>query len=144
MSQEKTMREKWRDFRPSKRLWLASCVAVAVVTVAVGFGVGGWVTHGTAQDMAQEAAQEARARLAANTCVERFASGDEVASRFDQFQEASAFERQELLEQGNWVTPAGVEEPITGAADRCADRLANMDSSQLPASSDTSESEEEA
>lgn len=144
MSDEKTLTQKWREFRPSKRLWLASCGAVAVVTVAAGFGSGVLVTHGTAEEMAQEAAQTARAELAASTCVARFSSGEQFASRFDQFQQASAFERQQLLQEENWVTPRGLEEPVVGAADRCADRLANMDPSQVPSAEGATENEEEA
>jgi hypothetical protein len=128
MSEAKTLGQKWQDFRPSKKVWLLSCVAAAAATVAVGFGPGGWVTPSTAESMAQNAATQARAKLIANACVERFASADKFANRFEEFKAASAYDRERMIEKGNWATLPGIEDPVPSAADRCADRVADLES----------------
>ncbi len=60
------------EYRPSKRVWFWSCAGCVVATLVIGFGWGGWVTGGTATQMAADAAAGARAQLAATTCISRF------------------------------------------------------------------------
>jgi hypothetical protein len=50
--------------------WIAAGCVVA--TLILGFGIGGWVTAGTAQEMVSQARADARHQLAAAVCVEDF------------------------------------------------------------------------
>ena len=55
--------KRWKEYRPSKRVWFWSCAGCVVATLLMGFGWGGWVTGGTAAQMAADAAAGARAQL---------------------------------------------------------------------------------
>src|SRR5690242_8767255 len=63
---------RWEDSRPSKAILFWACVAAILVTMAAGFGWGGWVTGGTSLATAATAADKARGDLASAICVERF------------------------------------------------------------------------
>ena len=127
MVEERNAKQKIADFRPSKTLWFWSCVGVAVVTMIVGFTLGGWVTGGTAEEMAEAAADDARADLVAAACVERFVRGPKFADKLAKLKEANTWQRSDVIEDGGWATLAGMEEPLDDAADICADRLAAME-----------------
>lgn len=142
MTEDVSLSRKWLEYRPSKKLWLASCLAAAAGTAAIGFGTDAWVTRGAAQQMAEQAAQQARAKLTATACVERFANADNFTTRLERFQQASAYDRERLIEKGNWATLPGVEEPVASAPDRCADRVADLEPAQRPASKHPSEATE--
>src|SRR5579872_4521168 len=81
MAENPGIGKRWQDYRPSKSLWFWSCVACVVATMVVGFHWGGWVTGGTADDMAQSAGKKARAELAASLCVNRFESSADATTQ---------------------------------------------------------------
>ena len=124
--------EKFRDFRASKGVLFWSCAGCVVATMVVGFTWGGWVTGGSAQERADAAAQQAVAQLAADICVKRYLAAPDARMNLAAFNEESTYRRDGLIEEGGWVTFADQEEPIDGAADLCADRLAEVDLSTLP------------
>lgn len=121
--------QKWRDYKPSKATWLWSCVAAAALTMIVGFGWGGWVTGGTAQETAEKSAEAAAATLAAKICAFRFLQAPDAGEKLAALKDASSWERNSLIEDAGWVTFARMEEPVDGAANRCAQMLA---SAELP------------
>ena len=127
MAQAKTFKQRFAEFKPTKTLWFWSCVACAVLTMIVGFTFGGWVTGGTAKEMAQTAADEARAKLVASVCVEKFTTSSGFAVKLAKFKETNSWERPDMLEEGGWVTLAGMKEPLDDAADICSDKLAAME-----------------
>jgi hypothetical protein len=126
----------WSEYRPSKTLWFWSCVGCVAATMVVGFTWGGWVTGGTADYQAAQAREEGRAQLAATICVERFTGAPDAAVELAALKDMSTWGRDDAIEDGGWVTPAGLTEPVAGAADLCADRLAEMD---LPQSAEVEE-----
>ncbi|QIG48802.1 hypothetical protein G5V57_14335 [Nordella sp. HKS 07] len=118
---------RWDDYSPSKALWLWSCVGSAILTAAIGFTSGGWVTRGSAESMAMRAADIARAELVATACVRNFASGPDFEARLAAFKEVGEPNRESMLQEKGWVTLAGMDEPLATAASLCADELANME-----------------
>jgi hypothetical protein len=120
----------WANYRPSKTTWFWSCVACVVATIVVGFAWGGWMTGGTADRMVAEAEQAGRAQLAATICVARFTDAPDAAVQLAALKDETSWRRSDMITDGGWATPLGVKEPVKGAADLCADRLAAMD---LPA-----------
>lgn len=126
MSGHGSIKERISEFQPSKTLWFWSCAGVCAATIAVGFTLGGWVTRGTAQEMADNAAQQARAQLVANVCVERFTESKQFASRLAELKNASSWDREDMLTKGNWIDLTGIKEPIDNAASLCASRLVEM------------------
>ena len=128
MTRTEPVSQRWENFRPSKTLWFWSLVGVVVATMVVGFSVGGWTTGGTAAKMAEEAAHDAKAQLAASICVEKFVSANDAATRLAALKETSSWERDSFVEDGGWATLLGIEKPVDGSADLCAQELMAMDS----------------
>jgi hypothetical protein len=131
MTQETTLSQRWQDFRPTKATWAWSCVACVALTMIVGFTWGGWVTGGTADAMVSQAREDARENLVANLCVSKFAASTGAAAKFAELKDASTYQRDDLIEEGGWATIDGLKEQVSGAADLCAERIAEME--ELPA-----------
>ena len=117
----------WSDYRPSKVTWFWSCVGCVIATIVLGFTWGGWMTGGAAELMAREAREEGRAELAAAICVARFVEAPDAAVRLAALKDESSWSRDDSIADAGWTTPLGLEEPVGGAADLCADRLVAMD-----------------
>jgi hypothetical protein len=115
--------DKFAAYRPTKTIWFWSTVVVMVVTVIVGFTWGGWVTGGSAADRAEDAAEGAVAALAADICAFRFLQAGDAGTQLTALKEESSYKRNSALEEGGWVTFAGAEKPVSGAARLCAERL---------------------
>ena len=116
----------WNEYRPTKAVWFWSVGGAVVATMIIGFTWGGWTTGGTAEEMAADAREQGRAQLAANICVDRFLASPEVAVNLAALNDESSYQRDNFIDDGGWVTFAGMEEPIEGAAERCASQLAEM------------------
>ena len=116
-----------KDYQPTKTTLVWSMVGAAALTMFVGFTWGGWVTGGSADEMAQQAAEEATAKLAAVVCVERFVNAPDAAAQLAALKETSRWKQRSFVEDGKWTTLAGMEEPVDGAADLCAEQLADME-----------------
>jgi len=97
-----------------------------VIALVIGFNWGGWVTESTAKRMAEEAEQDGRAALAASICVDRFMEAENAREELASLKDTSVWQRDDFIADGGWVTVAGVESSIPGAADECAQRLAEM------------------
>jgi hypothetical protein len=68
-----------------------------------------------------------RADLAAPACVERFLGAPDASAQLASLKETKFWQRSDFIEKGGWATIPGMKEPVTGSADACAQRLANMD-----------------
>jgi hypothetical protein len=123
MTNETGWKMRWEAWRPSKATWFWSCVGCVIATVIVGFAWGGWVTGGTAQEMAQSAASDARAQLAAAVCVDRFMQGPDAKTRLASLKKSDYWSRDDVLQKGGWLAIAGMKEPVDGAAELCAEKL---------------------
>ncbi|MBO9355488.1 hypothetical protein GG851_15965 [Bordetella petrii] len=113
----------WSDYKPSKTIWLWSCVGAAVVTMIVGFTAGGWVTGSTAAKQAEASTNAAVAQLAAGICAHRFMAAPDAQAALAALQSADSWKRDGMIEKGGWVTFADAKAPVDGAADLCATKL---------------------
>lgn len=123
MATKESLGNRWENYRPSKAVWLWSCVASVIVTIVIGFSWGGWVTGGTATRAAEEAAASARAQLAAQVCFNKFASSPDAAAHLAALRDAYVYQRNTIINDQGWATMPGGEQPVAGAADLCADRI---------------------
>lgn len=119
--------KRWGEYRPSKTSWFWSCVGFVVLTMIVGFTWGGWVTGGTATEMAERAAEQGRAELAAAICVERFWEAPDAQAQVAALKEESTWRQGDFIENGGWVTLAGMAKAVPEAGDLCAERLVAME-----------------
>jgi hypothetical protein len=123
MKQE-TMLQRWQEWQPSKAqaCWLTA--GAVIVTLVAGFGPGGWVTGGKAQQLAAGAAESARTELAVAVCMEEFMDATNAKARLSKLQAASWMERSDLLAKAGWATMPDRKEPDDAVAVQCAARLA--------------------
>lgn len=120
---EKTLTQRWDAFHASKTQLFWACAACVAATMVGGFVWGGWVTGGTAKEMANRAATGARAELAAAVCVERFTKGPDMKAKLASLKSADSWKRDDMIEKDGWVTLTGVEKPVAGAAELCVRAL---------------------
>ena len=117
--------ERFELYRPSKTALGWSCALCVVATMVVGFGWGGWVTGGTAAEMARKAADGASANLAATLCVAQFKSDPAQAIQLASLTKLDRWDRTSFITKGGWATLPGMKEPVSGAAELCAGQLAD-------------------
>ncbi|MGB3387066.1 MAG: hypothetical protein WBA88_03690 [Pseudaminobacter sp.] len=124
----------WSNYRPSKAVWLWSCIGAVVLTMIVGFSWGGWVTNGTAEKRTAAASEKAVAELAASICVHRFLAAPDAGAQLATLKETDSWKRDRLVQDGGWVTFADMKEPVGGAAKLCADLLSKAELPTIAAS----------
>ena len=116
--------QKWSGARPTKTVVFWLCVAFVVVTMIIGFTWGGWVTGGTAREMAKVMAEDAVARRLASICVVRFEQDPGKDQKLKELKEMSTWQRGEYVKKQGWATLPGEKEPDSKVADECAKLLA--------------------
>ena len=122
MTEGKSTSRRFEDYRPSKTVLFWSCVACIVATLIIGFSWGGWVTGGTAKEMADDAADTARAQVAAAVCVENFMDAADAGLQLTSLKAiTSSWKREDFIEEGGWAKIAGEE--YDEAAELCAEQL---------------------
>jgi hypothetical protein len=100
------MNDRFQDYRPSKTALFWSCSACIVATMIVGFTWGGWVTGGSAWEMADEAAEQTRAQVAAAVCVETLMAAADARPQLVSLKETtSSWQQESFIEDGGWAVP---------------------------------------
>ena len=134
--QERTLSQRFGQYRPSKTALFWACAGSVVGVTILGFSWGGWVTGGTAQEMAEDSAAQARQELAAVVCVDRFMAAPDAGVQLTALQEIeSSYAQNKFVEEGGWATivpPASTTDYETRADDRkaaalCAAELAKRE-----------------
>jgi hypothetical protein len=126
MADRTTMSERFQEYSPSKTVLFWSCAGCVVATMIVGFTWGGWVTGGTAEEMAADAVDQGRAEIAAAVCVEEFMQQADAGVQLASLKEiSSSWRREDFVEEGGWAMIAGEE--YDDAAELCADHLIEME-----------------
>ena len=115
--------QKWSGARPTKTVVFWFCVASVVVTMIIGFTWGGWVTGGTAREMAKVMAEDAVARRLASICVVRFEQDPGKDQKLKELKEMSTWQRGDYVKKQGWATLPGEKEPDSKVADECAKLL---------------------
>ena len=141
MNDSTSFSQRWTAFRPSKAVWLWSCVACVVATMVVGFAWGGWTTGGTAAKMAADAAGNAQAELAATVCVAKFMQAPDAATQLATLKKTDSWKRDDVIKDGGWAKLTGLEKTPSGTDDLCAQKLAAM---EVPAAKPVAETQEPA
>ena len=79
---------------------LMGVVGGAVVLAIVGFSWGGWVTGGTAEEMANDRADSAVVAALAPICVAQFQQQSDSDSRLSELIDIRSFQRTAFIEEG--------------------------------------------
>ena len=97
----------------------------AIALAIVGFSWGGWVTGGSAKDMAIKQSNVAVAAALTPYCVERAGGADAATmTTMTELKAATTYSRKGIIEKAGWATPMGAEKPNTDLAQACQLKLA--------------------
>jgi hypothetical protein len=139
--QNRTQLQWFDQYRASKTALFWACAGSAVVAVVVGFAWGGWVTGGTAREMAEQSAAQARQELASVVCVDRFMAAPDMQAQLTALQGLDrSYQQGKFVEDGGWaIMPVSSSEsaaPVSSSDQRkaaalCAEELAKH---EVPAS----------
>jgi hypothetical protein len=121
MDQDKKMsfRQKWDAAQLTKTAAFWSWVAVAALTMIVGFVWGGWVTGATAHELAAQTAQDAVVKRLAPICVLQFRQAPGKEQKLQELEKTDSWQRSEYIEKQGWATMPGEAEPDSKVAAEC-------------------------
>ena len=100
-----------------------SAVGGAIITMYVGFNVGGWMTNGAAEAMAKESAATAVAERLGTICVAQFNRDTAKSQKIIEMKDKDAWENGRYIDKQSWAIMPGEEKPESGVADACAKQL---------------------
>ena len=134
--QKRSIQQRWAALQPSKTMLFWSCAGSVVVALVVGFTWGGWVTGGTARDMAETAGDDSRYELASVICVEKFLATPDAQDQLAELKAIdSSYRQRQFIEAGGWAVMPNKDDAARQAADLCAKVLTNLELDQ-PAQAD--------
>ena len=119
--QKRSIQQRWNDLQPTKTMLVWSCLGSVVVALIVGFTWGGWVTGGTARDMAETAGAESRYGLASAICVEKFLAAPDAQAQLTELKAIdSSYRQRQFIDEGGWATMPGQEKGARQTSEICA------------------------
>ena len=148
--QKRTLSQRFDDYQASTTVLFWACAASVIAAIVVGFSWGGWVTGGTAQELAEDSAAQARHELAAVVCVDRFMAAPDAGVQLTALHEMTSARAQgKFVEDGGWamIVPASSNTDYAARADHreaaglCAEELAKR---EMPAAGEAGLTNDEA
>ena len=103
---------------------LYGAAAGAVALAIVGFSWGGWVTGGTAKQMASDQARLEVVAALVPICMEQSSQDPQVVDTLAQLKDTSSYLRSNMLMKVGWATMPGSSDPNHDVARVCLDKLA--------------------
>ena len=104
---------------------LQGVVVGAVVTIALGFGWGGWQLQGKSEKLAQQRANEALVAALAPICVDKFQHASDAKATLVALKATDSWSQDSFIEKGGWATFPG-SAPNRMVADACAKILSAL------------------
>jgi hypothetical protein len=106
---------------------LQGAAAGAAALALVGFTWGGWVTGGTAKQMAEKSASSAVVAALAPICVDSFQRSAKAAENMAELKKIGYnWDQGKYIEKGGWATMPGSTSPDTAVATACAEMLGKL------------------
>jgi hypothetical protein len=102
-------------------LWGAAVGAIAMATV--GFSQLGWVTKGTAEQLAQERSDTSVVAALVPFCIIKAQQDPDLAILAKFQAEQSSYSRSDLVLKAGWATIGGKTSPDNALARACSDKL---------------------
>lgn len=122
---------RWTEYQPQKGTVIWGVIVGSVLTMAVGFMWGGWVTGGTASGLAQEAAKAARADVVAAVCVNNFMASSDPRAQQEELVALRSYQQRDFVEKAEWAKASDGLELSRDSASLCAERIAAIDADTL-------------
>ena len=95
----------------------------AVLALILGFSWGGWVTGGTANEMADELAKEQVLSALVPVCVNMSETDPDRVEKLAALDAASNFKRRDAIADAGWATIPGMSGPDRDLAKACEEAL---------------------
>jgi len=105
-----------------------SAIGGAIVLAIVGFEWGGWVTSGTAREMAEEMASEAVVNRLTPICVAQFNQDPQKNQKLKELKKKDFWDRRQYVEKQGWATMPSEKKPDSKVADECTKQLMEIGS----------------
>ncbi len=102
---------------------LYGAAAGAVALAIVGFSWGGWVTGGTAEQMAANRAKLEVVAALVPICVQQSKQDPQVVDTLAQLRDAGSWQRSDMLMKAGWATMPGSSDPNRDVASACMETL---------------------
>jgi hypothetical protein len=99
---------------------IQGAVAGSVLTIAIGFGFGGWEMHTNVERRAELRVHAALVKALAPICVDNFRRAADEKASMVAFKATDAWKRDLFIEKGGWATFPGSKQPKDGVAEACA------------------------
>jgi hypothetical protein len=115
--------QRWTAYQLTKGLLVWAAGVGAVVAMVIGFAWGGWVTGGTARQLADSAATGSREQLVAAVCVNRFQAGSDAQAQLTELKGLQGWNRTTFIEKGGWAVMPDRTEASKAATTLCANQL---------------------
>jgi len=93
------------------------------IVLSLGFG---WVSAGTAREMAAQKVQEAVVAVATPACVARFERQPNAASFWETLKKTDTWNQSEMVEEVGWIAEPGQKLPYDtsrAVSERCAEKI---------------------
>lgn len=97
-----------------------------ILTLVLGFYLGGWHTASSAQRMAAEASDKKVVAALAPFCVDQFLKSADPTETAALLKLTTNYERGSFLEKGGWTGLPGSKETNWGVGRACGDLLATV------------------
>jgi hypothetical protein len=96
----------------------------AILLAIIGFTWGGWMTTGTANQLAGQRADSAVVAILTPICVEKFRQNVDATANLAALNKIStSWGQRDFVEKGGWATPPGAASPDYVLARACAEKL---------------------
>ncbi len=95
----------------------------AVALAILGFTWGGWVTGGSAQELADKQAQTAVASALTPYCVLKSQTDPNRVAVQGELDKSASYQHQTIIEKAGWATPLGENAPNHELARSCLTAL---------------------
>ena len=92
----------------------------AVALAIIGFSWGGWVTGGSAAELASNQAATEVAAALTPYCVQQSTTNTNRNTVMAELADASSYSRRGIVEKAGWATALGTEAPNRDLAQACA------------------------
>jgi dienelactone hydrolase len=99
----------------------AACGAVALAVV--GFSWGGWVTGGTARQMAADQAKTEVVAALVPICLEQSKHDPQLAAKLAQLKTTVSYNRGDFIMKAGWATMPGAIDANRQVANACVEKL---------------------
>ena len=108
------------------QIGVVSAIAGAIALAIIGFSWGGWVTAGTAQEMAEEKAENAVIDRLVPICVSQYKEDPEKDIKLKELKDTSGWQKGDFVEKQGWATLPGEAKPNRRVAEECAKRIMEL------------------